>query len=346
MKNKLQKVIKRQDQPEQVNKPARITNDNLAEHREEVIGRARRFIYPLQHSKHSLVKISVGILVAALVLFTAYCVIALYRLKSSSEFLYQVTNVVPFPVARIGSDFVAYENYLFEINRYKHYYQNQQNVDFNSENGKRQLEDFKKRALNLVINEAYVREIAQQRGITVTDEEVNKEIETIRSQNRLGASDQEFESVLREFWGWSIDDFKRVQRQEILKDKVVAELDVDARKRAEEALARLKAGEDFAKLARKVSEDPSTKDNGGAFRAEITKNDRDISPKTVNALFQLEPGQFSEIINIGYGLEIVKTIEKNDENVRGAHIIFNFKDIEEYLRKIKDERPARSYISF
>ena len=177
MKNKLQKVIKRQDQPEQVNKPARITNDNLAEHREEVIGRARRFIYPLQHSKHSLVKISVGILVAALVLFTAYCVIALYRLKSSSEFLYQVTNVVPFPVARIGSDFVAYENYLFEINRYKHYYQNQQNVDFNSENGKRQLEDFKRIQANEIEQETLARKAANVHAMAAIDAYCKKEKE-------------------------------------------------------------------------------------------------------------------------------------------------------------------------
>lgn len=343
MKKKLNKLIRRQ--PEET-RPARITNESIAEHREEVLGRARRFIYPLQHSKHRLVVISISLLLTALVIFTTYCVLALYRAKSNSEFLYQVTKVVPFPVARIGSDFVEYENYLFEIQHYTHYYETQQDVDFESENGKQQLAEFKKRALNKVVNDAYVREIAQQRGVSVSDQEVDEAIEVIRSQNRLGSSDREFESVLRDFWDWSIDDFKRSLKQQLLNEKVIAELDTDARTKAEDALNRLREGADFEKLAREVSEDPSTKENGGDFGFAVDKNNRDISPKTVEALFSLQPGEFSEIVNIGYGLEIVKNIDQKEDKIRAAHIVFNFEDLGEYLGAIKDERPARTYISF
>lgn len=344
MKKKLNKLIRRPQ--EDTNKPARITNESIAEHREEVLGRARRFIYPLQHSKHRLVIISVSLLLTALVIFVSYCVLALYRAKSNSEFLYQITKVVPFPVARMGSDFVEYENYLFEIQHYTHYYETQQDVDFDSESGKQQLAEFKKRALNKVVNDAYVREIAQQRGISVSDEEVDEAIEVIRSQNRLGSSDREFESVLRDFWDWSIDDFKRSLKQQILNEKLIAELDTDARAKAEDALSRLRAGTDFAKLAREVSEDTSTKSAGGDFGFAIDKSNRDIPPKTVEALFSLKPGEFSEIVNIGYGLEIVKNIDQKDDKIRAAHIVFNFKDLNEYLDSIKDERPARTYISF
>lgn len=344
MKKKINKIVRRQ--PEEVeNKPARITNDNLAEHREEVLGRARRFIYPLQHSKHKLVLISTTLLLAAIVIFVTYCVIALYKVKSTSEFLYQVTKVVPFPIARIGSDFVDYENYLFETSHYIHYYETQQNVDFNSDSGKQQLADFKKRALNKVINEAYVRQIAEQKGINVSDQEVDQEVAIYRGQNRLGSSDKELESVLNDWWGWSMQDFRRSLKQQLLNRKVIAELDTQAKAKAEAALKQLKEGKDFEKLAKEVSEDPATKNNGGSFGGAIDKDNRDISPKTVEALFTLEPGEFSEIINIGYGLEIVKSIERQDDKVQGAHIVFNFKDIEAYLGESKDQKPARSYIT-
>jgi hypothetical protein len=49
----------------------RITNDTVAEHREEVLSSARRFIYPLQHSKHSVVRISLGLFFSVLILINS-----------------------------------------------------------------------------------------------------------------------------------------------------------------------------------------------------------------------------------------------------------------------------------
>ncbi len=324
----------------------RITNENLADHREEVLDSARKYKYPLRQPKHRLVKISLIIAIAAIVGFFVYCTAALYRVKTSSPFLYQVAKVIPFPLARIGSDFVSYESYLFEINHYEHYYRTQQSVDFNSESGKRQLEQFKKRAVQQVINDAYVKEIASEKGINVSDKEVNDRITLIKSQNRIGSSDKEFQDVLREFWNWSVNDFKRSLKQQILEEKVKAALDSEATDKAQKALADINSGKDFAVVAKKVSEDPSTKNSGGEFGFNINKNNRDISPATVDALFKLKPGQTSGIINVGYGLEIVKNLSQKDGSIKAAHIIFNFKDINDYLGPIKDQKKARTYVSF
>lgn len=324
----------------------RITNENLADHREEVLDSARKYIYPIRQPKRRLVKISLGIAVVAIIAFFTYCTLELYKFKSDSPFLYQVTKVVPFPVARIGSDFVSYESYLFEVNHYEYYYKTQQNVDFNSQSGKQQLEQFKKKALEKVIDDAYVKQIAKEKGITVSDQEVNDRINMIRSQNRIGTSDKEFEDVLKEFWNWSVDDFKRSLKQQILTEKVTAALDTDAEAKAQNALKEINSGQDFEKVAKQVSEDPSTKNNGGEFGFLIDKNNRDISPSTVDALFKLKPGQTSGIINVGYGLEIVKNLGVKDNQIKAAHIIFNFKDINQYLGPVKDQRKARTYVNF
>lgn len=324
----------------------RITNDNLTEHREEVISSARKFKYPLRQSKHRLVIISLTIFFLAVVSFFTYSVLALYKFKSESPFIYQVTKIIPFPLARIGSDFVSYESYLFEINWYKHYYETQQNTDFSSDSGKAQLADYRKRAAKKVINDAYVKKLAEERGISVTNEEVDQEVEIYKSQNRLGTNDDQLKTVLSDYYGWSIDDFRSTLKQKLLTQKVVADLDTETRQKAEDAKNQLDAGKDFAKLAKKVSEDPSTGKNGGEFGILISRDNIDISPNTVNTLFSLKPGEFSDIINVGYGLEIVKNLEEKDGKVRAAHIIFNFKNINEYLNEIKDRIGTRTYLSF
>lgn len=347
MKKVVSKLKKksRKEQPQTTLPSTRITNDTVAVHREEVLGQARKYIYPLRQTKHRLVTISLSILLAAVVVFFSYCMLALYKFKSDSTFLYKVTQVIPFPAARIGSNFVAYENYLFEINHYTHYYRTQQSLDLNSEAGQQQISEFKKRALDKVINDAYVKELAESKGITVSDREVEDRITVVRNQNRLGANEKEFQSVLKDFWNWSESDFKRSLKTQILSEKVVAAYDADTQNKASIALTQLKNGKDFAALASEVSEDPISKANGGDYGFLIEKTNRDISPTTIDALFGLKDGEHSEVVNVGYGLEIVKRLKTEPgDKIQAAHIVFNFKDINDYVNDLKDKQKARVYL--
>src|SRR4051812_12307741 len=101
-------------EPQVVQNVPRITNETITEHREEVLKGARKYIYPLQHSKHRIVMVTLSITAMAVAAFLIYCTLALYRFYQNNTFLYRVTQVVPFPIARVDGDFVSYENYLFE----------------------------------------------------------------------------------------------------------------------------------------------------------------------------------------------------------------------------------------
>lgn len=347
-KKKLSKLIPRRRKKqvtleEAVQAAPRITNETVAEHREEVLSTARKYIYPLQHSKHKIVLFSTAIFIAAFVGFFAYTTIALYRVKSYSTFLYRVTQVLPFPIAKAGPSFVAYENYLFELRHYVHYYQDQQKLDFKSKSGQQQLTEFKKRALQKVVDDAYIKQLAKEKGVKVTDKEVNDEIAIVRAQNRLGGSDKVFEDVLKEYWGWSLDDFKRSLRQQILAEKLLPVLDPATVQRANNALAELKGGADFAAVAKKYSDDP-TKDAGGEFGFPVDRTSRDVPAQTTAALFKLKAGQYSDIINTGTTLEIVKTLEIQGDKAKGAHIVFTFKDIQTFLNDLKEQRKAHLFI--
>jgi hypothetical protein len=290
----------------------RITADTVANHRDEVIGSARKYIYPLQHSKHRIVLISTGLFLLSLIIFFTYSVLSLYKFQNSSKFMYRVTQVIPFPIARTGSTLVAYENYLFELRRYKHYYVTQQKLDFNSASGQQQLADFKKRALDKVVNDTLIKQLAKEHSVSVSDQEIDAAISVLKTQNRLGSSDQVFEDVLKEFWDWSVNDFRRSLHQTILAQKVVSTLDTDTHTEAEAALARLKNGADFAKVAKEMSEDEATKANGGDFGFVIDRTNRDVPPETIEALFKLKAGEVSDIVNVGYGLEIINLNDLKD----------------------------------
>lgn len=323
----------------------RITNETVAEHREEVLGSARKYIYPLQHSPHRVIIVSATITAAALITFFTYSLLALYRFQSSSTFIYRVAQVIPFPVAKAGSSYVSYESYLFELRHYIHYYQTQQKVDFKSDSGQRQLKEFRQQALDGVIQDAYVKRLAKEHKISVSNREVNDQVALIQAQNRLGDNPKAFSDVLKEFWGWSLDDFKRELRQQMLAQKVVATLDTKAQQRAKTVHDQLVAGADFGDLAMKNSDDHTTGPDGGRYGFAITRTNRDVPPAVLNEMFRLKAGETSDVINAGSSLEIVKVFETNGTEVQAGHIGFAFQPLSTYVDPVQKQSPAHKYIA-
>lgn len=319
----------------------RVTNETIAAQREEVLGSARKYIYPLQAPKHRVVKLSIGILVTAVIAFIGFCTLELYKFQSTASFIYGVTQVIPFPAAVIDNRYVvSYNSYLFELRHYMHYYQTQQNVNFATTAGKQQLSVFKQRSLGQALQNAYVSQLAQKNHISVSANDVNNAVTIVRTENRLGANNQVFQNVLSEFWGWSIDDFKRELSQELLAQMVVNKLDSATHQRADQALTQLQHGSDFATLAKQASDDSSTRSNGGDYGTLIGKSNTDIAPQIIQVLFRLQSGQFSGIINTGYSLEIVRVLAVQGSEVRAAHIEFNFQPISTYTTPLEaSEKP-------
>ena len=322
----------------------RITNETVIQHRQEVLSGARKYIYPLRHSRHKIVITSVIILTAVIIGFSSYVLLSLYKFQSTSAFIYQVTKVIPLPVARVGGRFVSYESYLFELRHYIHYFENQQEVDFTSETGKAQLADQRKKSLDKVVNFAYIQKVAKEKNLTVSDAEVDAQIAILREQSRLGTDNKVFEDVLKDYWGWSVIDFRRSIKQELLTNKVLQALDTGTKMRAEAAAAEIKNGADFGEVAKKYSDDSATKDNGGQLGFLVSRTDRNIPIETVNALYKLQPGQVSEIINIGYGLEIVKNLGVQDDKIKAARIFFSYQDINNFLNDYREKQKAHTFI--
>jgi peptidyl-prolyl cis-trans isomerase SurA len=98
------------------------------------------------------------------------------------------------------------------------------------------------------------------------------------------------------------------------------------RAKGEKILARLRAGEDFGKVAREASEGPTAKDGGelGWYRRGS------LQPDVERAAFALAPGQMSELLRGRGGFQIVQTEERRGGGPRP-------------LAEVKDEIRDRLY---
>jgi peptidyl-prolyl cis-trans isomerase D len=85
------------------------------------------------------------------------------------------------------------------------------------------------------------------------------------------------------------------------------------RKQAEEILAKVRAGADFAALAAQYSEDEATKAKGGDL--DFFGRGRMV-PAFDEVAFALEPGQVSDLVKTEYGFHIIKVVEKRPATTR------------------------------
>ena len=83
--------------------------------------------------------------------------------------------------------------------------------------------------------------------------------------------------------------------------------------KAEDLLKQLKAGADFATLAKKNSEDPGSAEKGGDLgwiaRGQTVKNFEDTA-------FSLKPNELSGVIKTEYGFHIIQVLEKEPARVK------------------------------
>ena len=92
-------------------------------------------------------------------------------------------------------------------------------------------------------------------------------------------------------------------------DKAVA----DARAKAESVLKQVQAGGNFADLAKKYSEDPGSKDNGGSYG--WIQHGQTV-PEFDQAAFSLKKGETSGIVRSTFGFHIIHVDDKQQAHVK------------------------------
>ncbi|MBZ5646453.1 MAG: peptidyl-prolyl cis-trans isomerase [Acidobacteriia bacterium] len=108
-----------------------------------------------------------------------------------------------------------------------------------------------------------------------------------------------------------------------------------ARKKAEDVLKQVKAGGDFAALAKKNSEDPGSKDNGGSLgwvgRGRTVK-------EFEQAAFALDKGATSGIVQSSFGFHIIRADDKRSAHLQSFDEVKS--QIEPLVKRQKAQRDA------
>lgn len=171
---------------------------------------------------------------------------------------------------------------------------------------------------NFLANEYLKREIAQK--ITVSDDEV------------------------KQYYDSHKDEFKT---QEMVKARhilVIVENSASedekkkAKDKAEMYLKKIKDGEDFAKLAAEVSDDPGSKAKGGDLG--FFPKGRMVKPFE-DAAFALKPGETSGIVETQFGFHIIKAEDRKDSTVESFDVVK-----ERIRQKLSQDRTRKELTDF
>lgn len=110
--------------------------------------------------------------------------------------------------------------------------------------------------------------------------------------------------------------------------------------RAQQLLDSIKAGADFAELAKEFSEDPGSASQGG----DLGFVKRGVFyPEFEEAAFKLEPGEISDVVESPIGYHIIQLLERRGESINSRHILIKIKAADdadlrtiEFLSEIRD----------
>jgi len=229
------------------------------------------------------------------------------------------------------------------------------------------------RILQEAIDELLVIQRADELGVEIRSEYIESVIEEIKQENNL-ESDEQLRAQLRQE-GMSLSDLRRNIKRSILRRQVLS-YDLEAkttvseeeivseyeakrateysrpptvrlqeivvggeggRELAEELIARARAGEDFAALARAYSTGPSREAGGDLGRLERG----DLNPAIETVAFSLEVGAISDPIELGEEIRVLRVAERTEASV------VSYEEVKDEIRdRLAGERRGAAYTSY
>lgn len=323
--------------------PARITNETVAEHRERILAGGRRFKYPMQYARHRLVFNTIIITVVALILVILVGWWQLYLAQNTSTFFYRVTRALPLPVASVDGEMVRYGDYLMYYNSSAHYLQRSEQLNLQSEDGKRQLDYIKRKSINTVIADAYAAKIAKQNGITIGTDKINKVIDNDRTTVNGRISQETYDASALSVLGWTPEEYRQDVKAKLLRQEVSYAIDSSAKKIEERAAQLVKAqNADLEKVAGELGSGEAKASVGVSGLVPFANRDGGLSA----AALKLNKGEISNAVKTttGDGYYFVKLLEKTDTQLSYAFLKIPLTQFSKQLAQLKKDGKVHEYI--
>jgi len=149
-----------------------------------------------------------------------------------------------------------------------------------------------------------------------------------------------------DFYAKNTDQFKQPERVRASHILITVPKDADpaaknaARTKAADILKDVKAGKDFAALAKQHSQDPGSAQNGGDLG--FFQQGQMVGPFN-DVAFKLAPGQVSDLVETDFGFHIIKVAEK--QAARAVPLEEVRPKLEEYLERMNRERETDAFVN-
>lgn len=324
---------------------SRITNDTVAEHREKILAGGRRFKYPIQYARHKLVINAIIISVVALLALLGIGYWQLYPAQNTSAFVYNVTKVLPLPVAVVDGQQVPYSDYLMKYLSSVHYLEQKEQISLKSEDGKRQIEYIKQQAMQDAIADAYALKLARGLNITVSDVELEAFLKTQRQSSDGEVSQQTYDAVVLDYYGWSPDEYRYATKAKLLRQKVTYSIDARAQELSASVAAALKVeNPNFSLIATETAKTAGAQVVYGAS-GWVPKTNQDGGLATEAS--KLEKGKVSAVIKstTGDGYYFVRLLDVSDTQVSYEYIQVTLTEFSKRLEAVEKDGKISQYIA-
>lgn len=228
-------------------------------------------------------------------------------------------------------------------------------TDPNSPEWQQQLLQMREQVLNWMIEQVLIEQAAAGMGIVISDEEVDAALAQIIEE--VGG-EEAFQARLEQDGMTRQEAWEELRAQLITSaaiEQIVATVPttaehvharhilVDTREEAEQLLAQLQSGADFAELARAYSKDESTREAGGDlgfFPRGVL-----LAPEVEEAAFSLQAGQISPVIQSSLGFHIVQVIEREERPLSPENLqLLRNKAIQEWIETLWAQATIERYV--
>lgn len=326
-------------------KPSRITNETVAEHRERVIAEGRRYKYPLQYAKHKLVINAIVVSIAAIVLLLVVGWQQLYVAQNTSTFFYRVTQVLPLPVGSINGQSVRYSDYLLYYRPSEFYLGKYDEIKPDSEDGKLQLEYKKRDAMDRAIADAYARQVAKEKGITVSADEVDSALEALKQADNGMLSEDAVKSSAQQVFGMTEQDTRAQYRNSILRGKVAFAIDENASELVETVKSQVAKKKSLKQISESLNGQEKSAVQYGV--SGLISKSSVFNGVSVSDIAAQEKGKVSDPLQsmTSDGYLFVRVISSNDTQVNFEFIHVPLTAFNDAIQKLEDEGKVSEYIA-
>lgn len=339
-KIRLSKLIRKNAKEDRSQLPARITNDTVAEHREQILAGGRKFKYPVQYARHKLVRNAVVIAFVSVLLLGALAFQQLYFAQNSSDFIYRITQLIPVPVATIANEPVRYSDYLMQYRASEYWLSKYDEIKLDSVDGKRLLNGIKRQVLDTAEANAYAGKLAREKGITVTQKDIDEAVARKRNTANGQITQEAYDASTMMLYRWSPQDYRQAIKQSLLRSKVAFAVDDDAKALADKASSLIASGKDLQAAAAELGNEITVQSPG---LVDVTSS---FSGLSVSEVAKLQPNVISGALKSSTddGYYFVKVTQKTDTQVNFEFIQIKLKTFSAKLAELKKSNQIHEFI--